>query len=141
MAEDILTGVAEGLVALRRQRGLSQDALAEMLNVTRQAVSSWERSKTLPDVLTLHTIAKLFDVSMDALVDGRVIPAKGQTKYELALSRFYTVWLLLAVGLCLVLGLGYNTPRVWLVSGVGCAFLFFFLGLLTHAIITLLRKD
>ena len=56
------------LLKLRTERGLSQDALAEKLFVTRQAVSRWERGDTLPNPETLKLLSKLYDVSINALL-------------------------------------------------------------------------
>ncbi|MDI5957186.1 helix-turn-helix transcriptional regulator [Streptococcus equi subsp. zooepidemicus] len=53
---------------LRKQKQLSQSDLANELMVTRQAVSSWENGKSLPDVYTLSRIAELFGVSLDDLM-------------------------------------------------------------------------
>jgi|AGTN01.3.fsa_nt_gi Predicted transcriptional regulators len=55
---------------LRKQRGLSQQALAEKLNVTRQAVSQWENGNTQPDLDTLARIAKAFDVDILEVIYG-----------------------------------------------------------------------
>ena len=56
------------LLKLRTERGLSQDALAEKLFVTRQAVSRWERGDTLPNPETLKLLSKLYDVSINTLL-------------------------------------------------------------------------
>ena len=53
---------------LRIQKGLSQDALAEKLFVTRQAVSRWENGETTPNTETLKLLSKLFDVSINTLL-------------------------------------------------------------------------
>ena len=53
----------EVLYTLRTKNGLSQDALAEKLFVTRQAVSRWENRDTVPNTKTLKTLSNLFDVS------------------------------------------------------------------------------
>lgn len=53
---------------LRTQNGLSQDALAEKLYVTRQAVSRWETGETVPNTETLKLLSKLFDVSINTLL-------------------------------------------------------------------------
>lgn len=52
---------------LRVERGMTQEDLAEKLNVGFQAVSKWERGTTTPDITTLPRIALLFGVSMDTL--------------------------------------------------------------------------
>lgn len=46
----------------RKEKGLSQVTLAEMLNVTPQAVSKWERGESLPDIFMLAKISDIFDV-------------------------------------------------------------------------------
>ena len=53
---------------LRTKHGLSQDALAERVFVTRQAVSRWETGETVPNVETLKLLSQLFDVSINTLL-------------------------------------------------------------------------
>lgn len=60
--------IAERLAARRKQAGLSQEALAEKLGVSRQAVSKWERSESSPDTDNLIALAKLYGVSLDELL-------------------------------------------------------------------------
>lgn len=59
---------ANRLYELRKQHGYSQDELAEMLNVSRQAVSKWERSESSPDTDNLIALARLYGVSLDELL-------------------------------------------------------------------------
>lgn len=56
------------LYELRNQNGLSQEALAEKLFVTRQAVSRWETGETIPNTETLKLLSRLFDVSINTLL-------------------------------------------------------------------------
>ena len=58
----------EILYRLRTKNGLSQDALAEKVFVTRQAVSRWETGETTPNVETLKLLSRLFDVSINTLL-------------------------------------------------------------------------
>ena len=53
---------------LRTKKGLSQEALAEKVFVTRQAVSRWENGETIPNIDTLKLLSKLFDVSINTLL-------------------------------------------------------------------------
>ena len=53
---------------LRTKHGLSQDALAEKVFVTRQAVSRWETGETVPGTETLKLLSRLFDVSINTLL-------------------------------------------------------------------------
>lgn len=65
------------LYELRKQAGLSQEAFAEKLGVSRQAVSKWECGASLPDTDNLITIANLYNISLDELI-GRPAPNKAE---------------------------------------------------------------
>lgn len=58
----------EILYKLRTKSGMSQDALAEKVFVTRQAVSRWENGETVPNTETLKLLSELFDVSINTLL-------------------------------------------------------------------------
>lgn len=60
----------EKLYTLRKKSGLSQEQLAEALNVSRQAISKWEGGKSYPDIHSLLLLSALFDVSLDQLIKG-----------------------------------------------------------------------
>lgn len=62
--------MAQRLVDRRKAAGLSQEALAAQLGVSRQAVSKWERSESSPDTDNLIALAALYDVSLDELLYG-----------------------------------------------------------------------
>lgn len=66
--------LCKNICALRKQSGLTQDALAAKLGLTYQAVSKWENSLSCPDVQLLPTLADIFGVSIDSLF-GRETPA------------------------------------------------------------------
>ena len=57
--------------ALRREKGLKQDELAEKLGISPQAVSKWETDQTCPDISLLPTLAKILGVSVDELLSGK----------------------------------------------------------------------
>lgn len=61
----------ERLFDLRRQAGLSQEELANLLGVTRQAVQKWEAGTSRPDMDNLVSLADYFKVSLDFLVTGK----------------------------------------------------------------------
>ena len=58
----------ENLKYLRKEAKLTQEQLAEKLNVSRQAVTKWESGQSLPDIQNLKEMADMFGVTMDALV-------------------------------------------------------------------------
>ncbi len=59
---------AARLTALRKEKGLSQEELAERLGVSRQAVSKWERAESSPDTDNLIALARLYGVTLDELI-------------------------------------------------------------------------
>ena len=61
--------IANRLVALRKKNNLSQEALAEKLGISRQAVSKWERAEASPDTDNLIALAKLYHISLDELLE------------------------------------------------------------------------
>lgn len=60
--------INEQIAFLRKQKGLTQEELANALGVTNQSVSKWESAQCCPDIQLLPDIAKLFDVSIDELI-------------------------------------------------------------------------
>jgi transcriptional regulator with XRE-family HTH domain len=60
--------IAENLRTLRKGKDLTQEEVAEMLSVSPQSVSKWERGDTLPDITLLPALANLYKVSLDALI-------------------------------------------------------------------------
>ena len=63
----------EKLQELRKQKGLTQEQLAEQLYVSRTAVSKWESGRGFPNIESLKAIAKFFKVSLDELLSGEEI--------------------------------------------------------------------
>lgn len=63
--------IAERLVAMRREAGLSQEELAGRLELSRQAISKWERGESAPDMGNLVALADLYEVSLDELIRGK----------------------------------------------------------------------
>ena len=67
--------IGETIKRLRRQKDMTQEQLAEYLNISPQAVSRWEINSTLPDITLVPMLANIFDVSSDTLL-GIDIDAK-----------------------------------------------------------------
>ena len=60
--------LGENLKALRKQKGRSQEVMAQQLNVVRQTVSKWEQGLSVPDAQMLTNIAELFEVPVSSLL-------------------------------------------------------------------------
>ena len=63
--------IGKRIAALRREKNLKQDDLAQMLEVSPQAVSKWENDQTCPDISLLPKLAKILGVSIDELLSGK----------------------------------------------------------------------
>ena len=61
--------LSDKLVGLRKSAGMSQEELAEKLNVSRQAVSRWEMGSAMPDAANILQLSKLFHVTTDYLLN------------------------------------------------------------------------
>ena len=73
----------EKLQALRKAQGLSQEELAQRINVSRQALSKWESGASVPDTENVIALSRLFGVSTDYLLLNEV-KASGQTSPAIA---------------------------------------------------------
>ncbi len=69
--------VNEHIAFLRKQKGLTQEELANALGVTNQAVSKWESAQCCPDIQILPDIANFFDVSVDELLGYKAADGLG----------------------------------------------------------------
>ena len=75
--------MANRLTALRKQHELSQEQLAERLGVSRQAVSKWERAEASPDIENLSSLARLYGITIDELVNG-VPPSESNSEASIS---------------------------------------------------------
>ena len=72
------------LIRLRKLSGMTQEALAEKINVSRQAIAKWENGDSMPDLKSCMALADFFNVSIDDLIHhsekdtGLVIAPKGK---------------------------------------------------------------
>lgn len=64
--------LAENLKKIRKDKGYTQEILAEKLNVVRQTVSKWEKGLSLPDVDMLSKIANVLETDVNILLDGQI---------------------------------------------------------------------
>ncbi len=73
--------ISEKIQQLRKSNGLSQEQLAEKLNVSRQAISKWESGASFPDVEKIVLISELFKVSTDYLMkDENTVECSGDAQ-------------------------------------------------------------
>lgn len=65
-------GLGNKILNLRKKLNLSQEQLAEQLNVTRQTISKWELEETTPDIKQAKKLSEIFKVSLDELLDTNI---------------------------------------------------------------------
>jgi len=87
--------LGEKLKDIRKRFGLSQEQLAEIMNVSRQAITKWETDKGMPDVMNLQELAKVFGVTVDYFLNDEGTAAVktmtkdlDKTKYKSKLSAY-----------------------------------------------------
>lgn len=91
----------ENLKYLRKQAGLTQEQLAEKLDVSRQAITKWESGQSLPDIENLKEISYIFSVSIDSLVSE--IDCKSTTKIKKKIDDigYFIFAIIFVIGSCI----------------------------------------
>ena len=98
----------------RKRCGLTQAGLADRLNYSDKAVSKWERGESVPDVMTLVSIAQLFEITVDTLVsDPNALPEE-TTPMQQAMGKVVEKTLKRKANKNIILGL--STLLVWFVA-------------------------
>ncbi|MCI8545100.1 MAG: helix-turn-helix transcriptional regulator [Bacilli bacterium] len=80
----------ENLQNIRKRENLSQEELADKLNVSRQSVSKWESGISYPEIEKIIMICEIFQCSMDELVKGEIKTSvlEGKREYDSFLTKF-----------------------------------------------------
>lgn len=116
------------LAALRKANGMTQQEVADRLNVSNKVVSRWERDECAPDISVIPALAELFGVTCDELLKGERILESSSTDKNIpkvekqvktlilkTLSGFKTlIWISLAIsiiGLVCMFGISYGFYR------------------------------
>ena len=98
--------MGELIATLRREKGMTQKELADMLNITDKAVSKWERNITYPDTQTIPKLAEIFDISIEDLLMAKLPPVEGQKRspylIDFTKSIHYAIYLVI-MGIVLAL--------------------------------------
>lgn len=64
--------IGNNILELRKEKGLSQEQLGELIRVTRQTISNWELNETIPDTNQLIALSKSLNISIDDLVNNEI---------------------------------------------------------------------
>jgi transcriptional regulator with XRE-family HTH domain len=82
----VLGMFSENLKTLRKQKGMTQDILAQRLNVVRQTVSKWEKGLSVPDAEMLTKIAELLEVPVSDLLGAKIEDEKKEDEIAVQLA-------------------------------------------------------
>lgn len=112
MEKEFCMEISKRIQLLRMKKGLSQEQLAEKINVSRQTVSKWETGQSSPDIEKVISLCHFFEVTTDYLLEG--IEKKSN-------NQMYTCF---SIGLLLfgfvILLIGKNNPNpLFLIIGLG----------------------
>ena len=87
MKGDILKMLSKNLKIFRERKGLTQENVAEALNVVRQTISKWEKGISVPDADMLIRLAEVLDVSVSELIGSDVADEKNEDMIAVELAR------------------------------------------------------
>lgn len=90
---------ADKIIKLRKENGLSQEDLADKLNISRQAISRWESDSVLPDATNILQLSKLFNVSCDYLLNDEYKSQNINTHNNIEQNTFLIMYLLITLQL------------------------------------------
>ncbi|MBR5137655.1 MAG: helix-turn-helix transcriptional regulator [Clostridia bacterium] len=65
------TSLGKRIATLRKEKGMTQDDIAQKLDVSSQAVSKWENDQTCPDISLLPRLANILGITVDELLSGK----------------------------------------------------------------------
>ena len=71
--------IARTIVTKRREKGMTQEELAEFMGVSKASVSKWETGQSFPDIALLPKLASFFNISIDELMDFRPEMTQGKS--------------------------------------------------------------
>ena len=91
--------IGEMINSLRKEKGMTQNDLAEKMNVTDKAVSKWERNLSCPDVNSIPKLAEILGVSVEELINAQTKQDNGQIDDIINIAL---IGVGLAMGICIV---------------------------------------
>lgn len=108
--------LSEKLLKLRKENGLSQQQLADQLNVSRQSISKWELNESVPDISNILTLSEIYHVSTDYLLKDSIESDSNENRVDLmivisscvvfiGLLSAYMLWKYYQNSICLLVGM------------------------------------
>ena len=93
----------EKLISLRKEKGWSQEELANKLNISRQAISKWELGESVPDTNNMMQLSKLYGKSLDNLLENKIQDHKPKLKNDCIIIGILLIVIIIIYGiLCII---------------------------------------
>ena len=86
--------IGQNIASYRKEKGITQEQLAEICHVSSQAVSKWENDISCPDITLLKPIARAFGISVDKLLDDGTMPAVSLSENETVKGKLLKIRIL-----------------------------------------------
>lgn len=133
--------IAEKIKQLRKDNSMTQEDLAEKLSVSRQTISKWETSVTIPDADNIVAISKLFNITTDELLDYRVetVQKKKQFIMDMAVLLFGIIGFIVFAILLMTNQID-ETSSVITINGYGIAAILFLILIIAFIIVMIKRN-
>ena len=114
--------IGEMICSLRKEKGMTQNDLAEKMNVTDKAVSKWERNLSCPDINSIPKLAEILGTSVEDLLNAQV---KKQTNKIDDIVSISLIGVGLAMGICIIVSsilnqMDTNNAVIMLGIGMSC---------------------
>ena len=114
--------IGEVISSLRKEKNMTQNDLAEKMNVTDKAVSKWERNLSCPDVNSIPKLAEILDTTVEELIN---MQSKKENKKIDEIVNIVLIGIGLAMGICIIVTsvlkqIDINNAMTMLGLGVSC---------------------
>ncbi|HIT71158.1 MAG TPA: helix-turn-helix transcriptional regulator [Candidatus Scatovivens faecipullorum] len=114
--------IGEVISSLRKEKNMTQNDLAEKMNVTDKAVSKWERNLSCPDVNSIPKLAEILDTTVEELINTQ---SKKENKKIDEIVNIVLIGIGLAMGICIIVTsvlkqIDINNAMTMLGLGVSC---------------------
>ena len=133
--------IAEKIKKLRKDNNMTQEDLAEKLNVSRQTISKWETNIAIPDADNIVAISKLFNITTDELLDYKVqtVQKKKQFIIDMGVLLFGIIGFIVFAILLMTNQID-ETSSVITINGYGIAAILFLILIIAFIIIMIKRN-
>ena len=134
--------IADKIKKLRKDNNMTQEDLADKLNVSRQTVSKWETNVGVPDIDNIKAICNLFNISTDELLDynNEILKKKKQFIIDMSVLLFGIIGFIV-FGILLLTNKIDETSSVITINAYGIISLIFLLLVIAFIIIMIKRNE